>query len=103
MLGAGKTYAAVPWFWSDQYDLSLQIAGMPGDGREAVRRQISADAFMIFHRDGAGRLVGVSGIGPGNSISRDVKLAEMLIAKGISPSAEALGNSDIGLKTLLKG
>lgn len=103
MLGASKTYAAVPWFWSDQYDLSLQIAGMPGDGSETVRRQTGPDSFLIFHRDAAGRLVGVSGIGTGNSIARDVKLAEMLIAKGISPSAETLADPAIALKSLLKG
>ena len=27
MLGKGQNYSAVPWFWSDQYDLKLQIAG----------------------------------------------------------------------------
>jgi 3-phenylpropionate/trans-cinnamate dioxygenase ferredoxin reductase subunit len=103
MLGAARTYAAVPWFWSDQYDLSLQIAGMPSDGSEMIRRQINPDAFIIFHRDATGRLVGVSGIGTGNSIARDVKLAEMLIAKGINPPAEALADPAITLKSLLKG
>ena len=28
MLGGAETYAAVPWFWSDQYDMHLQIAGL---------------------------------------------------------------------------
>ena len=103
MMGASKTYAAVPWFWSDQYDLSLQIAGMPSDGNEMIRRQINPDAFIIFHRDATGRLVGVSGIGTGNSIARDVKLAEMLIARGINPPAEALADPAVTLKSLLRG
>ena len=103
MLGGAKAYAAVPWFWSDQYELSLQIAGVPGEATETVPRQLSDRAFIIFHRDATGRLVGASGIGPGNAIARDVKLAEMLIAKGISPSAEALADPSVGLKSLLKG
>ena len=103
MAGADKTYAAVPWFWSDQYDLSLQIAGIPGDGSETVRRQTGPHSFIIFHRDAGGRLVGVSGLGTGNSIARDVKLSEMLIAKGINPAAEALADPAITLKSLLKG
>ena len=103
MLGGAKAYAAVPWFWSDQYELSLQIAGVPGEATETVPRQLSDRAFIIFHRDATGRLVGASGIGPGNAIARDVKLAEMLIAKGISPSAEALADPGVGLKSLLKG
>ncbi len=103
MAGGSKPYSAVPWFWSDQYDLSLQVTGVPGEGVETVRRQISEQAFIIFHRDRSGRLVGASGIGPGNSIARDVKLAEMLIAKSASPAATALSDPAIGLKSLLKG
>jgi 3-phenylpropionate/trans-cinnamate dioxygenase ferredoxin reductase subunit len=102
MLGGTKPYLAVPWFWSDQYELSLQIAGVPGDGVATVRRQMAEDTFVIFHLDGAGRMVAASGIGPGNTISRDVKLAEMLIAKRATPSPGALADPAVQLKTLLK-
>ena len=103
MLGGAKPYMAVPWFWSDQYDLSLQIAGSPSDGVETVRRQLSESAFVIFHRDAEGRLVAASGIGIGNAIARDVKLAEMLIAKRAAPTVEALADPAMQLKALLKG
>ena len=102
MLGGEKSYLAVPWFWSDQYDLSLQIAGSPADGVTTVRRQLAADAFVIFHLDAAGRLIGCSGIGTGNSIAREVKLAEMLIAKQASPAAESLADPAVQLKAMLK-
>ena len=40
----------VPWFWSDQYDLRLQIAGMPFDATEiVVRGDIAAGKFALFH------------------------------------------------------
>ncbi|WP_158930227.1 NAD(P)/FAD-dependent oxidoreductase [Acidisphaera sp. S103] len=40
----------VPWFWSDQYDLRLQIAGMPFDTTEiAVRGDVDAGKFALFH------------------------------------------------------
>ena len=103
MLGGSKPYMAVPWFWSDQYDLSLQIAGSASDGVETVRRQISENAFVMFHRDGQGRLVAASGIGIGNAIARDVKLAEMLIAKRAAPPADVLADPAVQLKALLKG
>jgi 3-phenylpropionate/trans-cinnamate dioxygenase ferredoxin reductase subunit len=102
MLGGSKAYTAVPWFWSDQHDLSLQIAGSPADGIETVRRQVG-EGFVIFHLDGTGRLVGASGIGPGNSIARDVKLAEMLIAREATPAADSLADPAVQLKALLKG
>ncbi len=40
----------VPWFWSDQYDLRLQIAGIPFDAAEiAVRGDVAAAKFALFH------------------------------------------------------
>ena len=103
MLGGNNPYLAVPWFWSDQYDLSLQIAGSPADGVKTVRRQLAEAAFVMFHLDGEGRLVAASGIGPGNSIARDVKLAEMLIARRAAPAEAALADVAVQLKALLKG
>jgi 3-phenylpropionate/trans-cinnamate dioxygenase ferredoxin reductase subunit len=103
MLGGGKAHEAIPWFWSDQYDLTLQIAGHPGDGKSSVRRQIKDDAFILFHLDANGVLVGASGIGPGNSIARDIRLAEMLTAKRAAPDPAQLADPAVQLKSLLKG
>ena len=103
MLGGNKTHTAMPWFWSDQYDLTLQIAGMGDQGIKHVTRHLSPEAFIIFHLTDEDRLVGASGIGPDNTIARDVRVAEMLIAKNISPTAEQLANPSMQLKTLLKG
>lgn len=103
MAGGSKSYSAVPWFWSDQYDLSLQIAGLPGDGVETVRRNLSETNFVIFHLDDTGRLVGASGIGIGNAIGREIKLAEMMIGKSARPAKDALADPAVALKGLLRG
>ena len=50
----------VPWFWSDQYDLRLQIAGIPFDATQiVVRGDIAAGKFALFHlaEDGLVRAV----------------------------------------------
>jgi 3-phenylpropionate/trans-cinnamate dioxygenase ferredoxin reductase subunit len=91
----------VPWFWSDQYDLTLQIAGLPDEGTHLVRRDLSEDAFILFHLAGDGRLVAASGIGHGNAVAKDIRLAEMLIAKGARPDPAALAQPDVKLKSLL--
>ncbi|WP_376705978.1 FAD-dependent oxidoreductase [Mesorhizobium sp. ISC25] len=101
MLGAGEAHAAVPWFWSDQYGLTLQIAGLSDEGRSIVRRELGDGAFILFHLAEDGRLVAASGIGPGNAVARDIRLAEMLIAKQAKPAPEALGSQTIKLKSLL--
>ena len=102
MLGGSKVHNAIPWFWSDQYDLTLQIAGMGDQGTNTATRHLSSEALIIFHLTDEGKLVGASGIGPGNSIGRDIKLAEMLIAKKISPSASELSDTNIQLRSFLK-
>jgi 3-phenylpropionate/trans-cinnamate dioxygenase ferredoxin reductase component len=103
ILGGNKVHTSLPWFWSDQYDLSLQIAGMPDMGVTTVARQPSPDSLVLFHLTAEGKLIGVSAIGVGNAIGRDVKLTEMLIAKDIHPSAEQLSDPAVQLKSLLKG
>lgn len=101
MLGANIEQTAVPWFWSDQYDHTLQIAGLPDEGTQAVRRDLAGGGFLLFHLARDGRLVAASGIGIGNAIARDIRLAEMLVARRAVPAAGSLASADIKLKTLL--
>ena len=101
MLGKAEAHAAVPWSWSDQYDLTLQIAGLVDEGVETVRRDLGGDAFILFHLDQNGRLVAASGIGVGNAVARDIRLAEMLIARRATLPGDKLAAADVKLKALL--
>ncbi|MDX0432764.1 ferredoxin reductase [Sinorhizobium medicae] len=101
LIGAGEHIASVPWFWSDQYELTLQISGLAEGTAATVRRDLEEGAFILFHLDGEGRLIAASGIGPGNAVARDIRLAEMLIAAGAKPDPQALASPDIRLKKLL--
>lgn len=101
MMGGGETISAVPWFWSDQYDMTLQIAGLAEGAVQHLRRDIGEGAFILFHLDQAGRLIAASGIGPGNAVARDIRLAEMLIAARSHPDPQALVSASVKLKSLL--
>jgi 3-phenylpropionate/trans-cinnamate dioxygenase ferredoxin reductase component len=101
LLGAGESTTAVPWFWSDQYDLTLQIAGLPDEGKQTIRRDLSESAFILFHLANDGRLVAASGIAHGNAVAKDIRLAEMLIARGAKPDPAALAQPQVKLKSLL--
>jgi len=101
MLGADEHYAAVPWFWSDQYELTIQIAGLAEEGCETVTREIRDDLRLHFHLADDGRLVAVSAVGPNAAIARDIRIAEMLIARRIYPERHALAASNVNLKALL--
>lgn len=101
MLGEGSEISAVPWFWSDQYDLTLQIAGLADEAVTHVRRDLDDGAFILFHLGADGRLLAASGIGRGNAVARDIRLAEMLIAARAYPDHAALAASSVKLKSLL--
>ncbi|MDX0321072.1 ferredoxin reductase [Sinorhizobium meliloti] len=101
LMGAGETMVSVPWFWSDQYEFTLQIAGLADGAETTVRRDMEEGAFILFHLDGEGRLIAASGIGPGNAVARDIRLAEMLIAAGAKPEPLALASPETRLKKLL--
>lgn len=100
MAGAAETFSALPWFWSDQYDLGLQVAGLPQPAHRTVQRSV-AEGEVEFYLDD-GRLVAAAGLGIGNGVARDIKLAEMLIAAGSSPPPADLADPRVNLKTLLK-
>lgn len=101
MLGGTEPYAAVPWFWSDQYDITLQIAGLPDEGHATVTRDLGDGARLDFHVAADGRLVGASAVGPNGRIARDVRVAEMLIARRARPDRAALADAAVKLKGLL--
>jgi 3-phenylpropionate/trans-cinnamate dioxygenase ferredoxin reductase subunit len=103
MAGEDNAFSRVPWFWSDQYDLGLQITGLPDPAHRVVIRQLPDDARLLFHLADNGRLMAASGIGTGNAVAKDIRLAEMLIEKGLSPDADALSDPAVNLKKLLRG
>lgn len=100
MAGGMEAFSAIPWFWTDQYDLGLQVAGLPHPDHQSVTRQLDGGE-LEFYLDG-GRLVAAAGLGFGNGLAKDIKLSEMLIAAGVSPDPGALADASVNLKALLK-
>ena len=101
MIGGSAPIDTVPWFWSDQYDMSLQVAGLADEAKTTVRRNLGDGAFILFGLADDGRLVTASGIGPGNSVAKDIRIAEMMIAKRSRPDPAALSAPETKLKALL--
>lgn len=102
MLGAEDAYQRVPWFWSDQYDLTLQVAGLPDPAAPAIRRDLADRAFILFQLASDESLLSASGIGIGNAVAKDVRLAEMMIEKGTKPDPAKLSDPAVNLKSLLR-
>ncbi|HEY5049151.1 MAG TPA: FAD-dependent oxidoreductase [Rhizomicrobium sp.] len=96
MAGKPTSYREVPWFWSDQYDLKLQIAGLAREGDELVRRgDPEARKFAVFHlRDGAVAAVEAVNAAPEYIVGRK------LIAQGRRVARETLADSSILMKNI---
>ena len=101
MLDRGETYSEVPWFWSDQYDMTIQIAGMPAFGVTTVVRETGTTSRIFFALDRDGVLVGASGVGQASEIARDVRVAQELIARRACVEPSLLSDRSVKLKPLL--
>ncbi|CAB3762088.1 NAD(P)/FAD-dependent oxidoreductase [Paraburkholderia humisilvae] len=101
MLGAGEAYRALPWFWSDQYDHQLQVAGEPALGTRAVTRALNGDAEIHFHFDVNARLVGASGYGTASAFVKEMRLARMLVDSGNAIAPESVADINVALKSLV--
>jgi len=89
-----------PWFWSDQYEFKLQIAGLLQPDTHAVLRGDPATwAFSIFHLDAQSRLRAVE------SANRpaDFMAAKLLIAKGVALDEAVVADGEASLKPFLAG
>ncbi|WP_374434651.1 NAD(P)/FAD-dependent oxidoreductase [Tabrizicola sp.] len=97
ILGAGAPYEAKPWFWSDQYDLKLQIAGLNIGYDHVVSRKGEGDAVSFWYYRGA-QLLAVDAMND----SRAYMVGKRLIEMGKSPAPQVIETAT-DLKPLLKG
>ncbi|GHC15763.1 NAD(P)/FAD-dependent oxidoreductase [Aidingimonas halophila] len=102
LLGDPTPFQSLPAFWSDQYDASLQLIGNPSAAAHTIVRPHDDDHILLFHLDASARLVGVSGFGPGNRISKDIKISAQLINNGGPLDPAGLADPTVKLKPMLK-
>ncbi|TYO89878.1 NAD(P)/FAD-dependent oxidoreductase [Oceanicella actignis] len=96
MLGRARPYAPVPWFWSDQYDVKLQIAGLgAGHDRAVARPGPREGALSVWLFRGA-RLVAVEAMND----PRAYMTGKRWLEAGHSPDPEALADPARDLRAL---
>jgi len=96
MLGKPISYREVPWFWSDQYDLKLQIAGLawPGD-RLVMRGDPDSRKFAVFHLRN-----GVIGAVEAVNAAPEYLMGRKLISDGTVVSPERLADTSVPMKNI---
>ncbi|WGI21769.1 FAD-dependent oxidoreductase [Amylibacter sp. IMCC11727] len=97
IMGAGKEYVAKPWFWSDQYDVKLQIAGLNAGYDAVVTRPGDKDGDASFWYYKGDELLAVDAANE----PRAYMVGKRLIEAGKSPDKAAVADPAVALKTLL--
>ena len=97
MNGGDATYASIPWFWSDQYELKLQMVGFSSDGDTAVvRGDPAANQFATFYLKN-GVVVAVDAV---NS-PREFMASRQMVDKRSRPDPAKLADPKVALKELI--
>lgn len=95
--GDEKPYHAFPWFWSNQYDLRLQTAGLSvGYDQTVVRGSPDARAFSVVYLKG-GKVIALDCV----NMVKDYVQGRKLVEAGVSPNQQRLGDVSVALKELL--
>ena len=95
MLGGSKSYASMPWFWSDQYEHKLQMVGFSKDSDQSVvRGDMESKSFTVFYLKDDSIIAADSVNNPKEFIA-----SKQLVGK--KASIEALADTSIDLKTLI--
>ncbi len=97
ILGAGKDYVPRPWFWSDQYDCKLQIAGLNTGYDRVVTRAGEGEAVSFWYYAGD-RLLAVDAMND----ARAFMVGKRLIEAGKSPDPGLVGDPATDLKLLMR-
>ncbi len=98
LLGQDRRFTATPWFWSDQYDRKLQMAGLSGGAEQwAVRGDMAGASFSVYHFR-AGKLIAVDSV----NAAKDHLQARKLLDAGVSPSPEQAADLGFDPGSLLK-
>lgn len=97
MCGETIPYDDVPWFWTDQHGVNLQVAGLPAEAVHTVVRQDTAKGFAAVHLDADGGVVGVTAAGN----PREIRAGTALIRAHAKPDRARLADSSVPLQSLL--
>ncbi len=95
-LGHQREYNAKPWFWSDQYDTKLQIAGLSSGYDKVVERKYKNSFSMWYFKEQ--KLIAVDAIND----AKAYMVAKKLIAQNQSPEESSILDQNLDLKLLLK-
>jgi 3-phenylpropionate/trans-cinnamate dioxygenase ferredoxin reductase component len=96
IIGNPEPYRAVPWFWSNQYDLRLQTVGLStGHDDLVLRGDTATRSFSVIYLKG-GKVIALDCV----NATRDYVQGRKLVVDGLSPDKAALAETSVPLKMM---
>jgi 3-phenylpropionate/trans-cinnamate dioxygenase ferredoxin reductase subunit len=93
-----EPYAEIPWFWTDQFDLNMQIVGAPESwDRLVTRGDPQSGRCVVFYMEES-RVVGATTF----NVGRDVRACRQLVETGLVFTDAELANADTRLKDMVR-
>ena len=102
ILGIKESYNDIPWMWSDQYDINLQLSGICNDFDNIIKRGTNIQDGIIYFFIKNNLIYGACGIGLSGKIGKNITIAGKLSAKKIIVPDENLSDPSIKLNKFLK-
>ena len=100
--GIKSEYLSIPWMWSDQFDLNLQLTGLCDDYHEIIERGENIENGIIYFFIKDDKIVGACGLGLTGKVGRDIRIASKLIEKQTIIDKKILSDQKEKLNPLLK-
>ena len=101
IVGLKTSYSEIPWMWSDQFNLNLQMTGLCNDYETTAQRGHDVKDGIIYFFLKNRRIVGACGLGIGGKIGRDIRLAGKLSEKKIIVNKEILSDKNKKLNKII--
>ena len=100
--GIKTEYTSIPWMWSDQFNLNLQLTGICDDYDEIVERGKSIDDGIIYFFLKNKNIKGACGLGIAGKIGRDIRITSKLTEKNTIVDSSILSDQSQKLNKLVQ-
>ena len=100
--GVKTEYTSIPWMWSDQFNLNLQLTGICDDYDEIIERGNDINNGVIYFFLKNKKIRGACGLGIAGKVGRDIRITSKLTEKNIIVDKQILADQNQKLNKLIQ-
>ena len=101
IVGIKSSYTEIPWMWSDQFNLNMQVTGICNKYDMVIQRGTNVEEGIIYFFIKNSMIMGACGLGVERKIGRDIRLAGKISEKKIKVTKEILSDKNLKLNKVL--